>query len=413
MNAAEPRTVLSRFTVLAVADLASKGVGFAWTLAIIHYYGSSGLGATMFAASVVAYALFLGSWGTDIYAVREVASGRIALGSMIRTLLWLRLLLGGAVYALLLIVALAVPPLRAHFGLIALFGLSLFTGAVATNWVPQAIQKTRVLAAANFVIQAAIWAFIVIMSRRGCGLWNVPVAQVAAEGLVGVALLGWSLRQAGGDRQRLPYREWAGILRQSSPIGLGQVLRTLALGSDILILAFFMPMAQVGWYGGANKLFLVGTALIGMYNIILFPRMAKTAIEGPTALRHMTVASIRYIVPLATAAVLVTMLAAKPLLRILFSDPTFTAAAPALRLLLATLVVNLLSLHMKSILLVRGRQRTDLHLTALASAGHVVFKLTLIPLLGMTGAALGTLLGEALYLVAGFRATQAAVRGDP
>lgn len=392
---------LGRYAVLALADLAAKAVGFGWTLAIIHYYGSAGLGVVTFAAAFVAYALLLGSCGTDMYAVREVASGRASLGAMISTLLQLRFLLGLGAYVLLLAVAFVVPPLRVNLGLIALFGLSLFTGAISAIWVPQAVERTNVLAAANFTIQAAIWGFIVIMARQGCGLWSIAVAQVAAEGLVGLVLLGWSLKLIGRFQRPLPRIEWAGIVRHAAPIGMGRVLRTIALGSDLLVLAFFVSMDQVGWYAGANKLFLVGTASIGLYAVNLFPRLAKSAVEARPALRQSVMESIKLIVPLAAVTAVVLIACARPLLRMLFSDPTFEAAAPALRLLLAALVVSLLNTHLKSMLVAQRRQRTDLHLTAMSAGGHVAFKLALVPVMGMAGAALGTLLGEALYLVAG------------
>ena len=63
--------------------------------------------------------------------------------------------------------------------------------------------------------------------------------------------------------------------------------------------------------------------------------------------------------------------------------------------LLLAVIVSLLNGHLRQALIALGYQRLDLRNTALSSGVHVLTKVALIPVLGIAGAALGTLIGEA------------------
>lgn len=80
----------------------------------------------------------------------------------------------------------------------------------------------------------------------------------------------------------------------------------------------------------------------------------------------------------------------------------------ALRILGVAALVNVVNNHFRYMLLATNRQQLDLRNTAVATAAHVAFKLVLIPMAGIEGAALGTLGGEMTVLALGLWAT----RGD-
>src|SRR2546425_794458 len=89
--------------------------------------------------------------------------------------------------------------------------------------------------------------------RRRLALWPAPAAQVFAEGAVAAGLFIWVLGNAGRPTVSLPWRYWASILSQAAPIGGAKVMRTVALGSDLVLLGFLVSREELGWYAAAYK----------------------------------------------------------------------------------------------------------------------------------------------------------------
>lgn len=397
--------LLFRYVLLAGADICAKALGFSVSVVVIRFFGPSGFGEVNFATTIVTYALMFGTLGLDVYSVRRLARSPQSLGSLLGTTVVLRLLLGATAYLALLALAALMPALRDVFGTVCLFGLTLFTTALSLTWVAEGLQKTHVLALANLGIQLLWLVFVAAALAWGAGLWAVPLAQVLGEGVVAVGLYAWVTKRFGRPRFLLPGQRWTDILRQSAPIGGGRVMRAIALGSDLLLLGFLVSRTELGWYAGAFKLFLVSTSLGALYFVVLFPRMARAAAEPVSTLAQELHASIGRVLLAAAPFAAVLALFAAPLLQTLFG-PSFTAAAPSFQVLLVALLVNLTGNHFRNALVAQGRQRLDFGVTAAASAVHVVSKALLIPVLGILGSALGTLVGEITLMVLGWRATR-------
>jgi O-antigen/teichoic acid export membrane protein len=103
---------------------------------------------------------------------------------------------------------------------------------------------------------------------------------------------------------------------------------------------------------------------------------------------------------------------ARAVLHLLFGG-NFEEATTALQILILALPLHLAAGHFRTAFVALGRQRLDLRLVAIAAVVHVAAKLLLIPRLGITGAAWGTLVGEAALLVLAWNAGRAGVLSAP
>jgi O-antigen/teichoic acid export membrane protein len=83
--------------------------------------------------------------------------------------------------------------------------------------------------------------------------------------------------------------------------------------------------------------------------------------------------------------------------------PDFEAATRPLRVLLLALPANLAAGHYRAALIALGRQQLDLRLVAACALVHIGAKLCLIPAFGMSGAACGTVAGEAALMLLSWR----------
>jgi O-antigen/teichoic acid export membrane protein len=103
---------------------------------------------------------------------------------------------------------------------------------------------------------------------------------------------------------------------------------------------------------------------------------------------------------------------AAPIVHALFG-PVFAGAAPVLRILAWSAVLVILRGTYRHGLNAAGRADLDLVCAGLAAAANVGANLVLIPRLGLTGAALATVLGEAVWLAGAWACFRRVVGGLP
>jgi len=389
----EPKPILRRYLVLSGANLAAAGLGFAGVLVVARWFGAAGLGDVSLALSISTYALLVAACGTDVYAVKELAARRGPVGSLAASVVAIRTVSGLLTYGAILALVLTVPRLQQIGPLLALFGLSVFATALNMVWVAQARHETDLVAVAGLAGQALSLVLMVGLLLAGSGLWGVAVAKVLADFLVALLSVGWVRKHHGPLQPPTARAPVLDLARAGAPIAGTQLLRGLTRTSDIVILGFMVSRVQLGYYSAAARIFLLMLSLAGSYFVILLPRIAERAAGPAGSMRRELRASLRRTLPIALPGCALVALFARPLLAAAFGSE-FAAAAPALQLLTLALVANFVGRHYRQVLIARGRQGLDLRLTGIGAATHVAAKLALIPLFGITGAALGTLAGE-------------------
>ena len=383
-------------------DGLAKVCGFAAMLLVAHHYGDRGFGALVFAQHVTAYGLIAARCGLDLYAVKKAAREPEWIPSATTSVVVLRLVLGLLAYGLLLAATVVVPSLAEVRGLVAVFGLTFFSGALTLHWVAQAVQRTHVYGLSLFGIQALFLGLLALAVTRGMELVWVPLLLVAAEAAVALALWVWLVRSLRPPRRPAGVRSLLRLLARAFPIGGAQLLRAVAIGSDVVLVGLLLPWNEVGWYGGAYKLFTLWPSLVWGYVVVLYPHLSREAGKGGAALRREVRASLARVLVVSLPVLGLAAVWADDLLALVYGSP-FAAASSALRVLLLTMAIYLVHGHFRYALIAAGEQGRDLVNVGASSAAHVVAKLALIPLLGMVGVALGTFVGESLLLVLSWR----------
>lgn len=389
--------------MLSLGTVLGMGFGFLVNVVIVRGFGAEGLAHVGLAQSLLTSAATVGLWGSNLYAVQQVASAPETLWRTVRTVRQVRLMASALAYLGIVAVTSLVPAFVPVRPMAMIFGLTVFLTGISPEWVPQAKHRADVTALAGFSAQLGFFGLAALALASGAGLWAIASAKVAADLLVAGGLIRWLHRNHPPTEDHPEPGDVAALGRESAPICGTQLLRNISLTSDVLILGVMTTTAAVGHYVGAARLFTLLLALATSYFVILLPRLAERGRESGVALANELAAGLRRAVPMGLLVAGGIALLAVPLLTFLFGAE-FAAAGNALRLLAAAAMLNLISRHYRQVLLVRGGQRTDLRLTGVCVAVHVGAKVLLIPVLGLTGAALGTVLGEGYLLLAQRRA---------
>jgi O-antigen/teichoic acid export membrane protein len=387
-----------RAALLVIADAAAKGCAFVAAAVTARVFGEVDFGALNLAQAVAAYALVVGGPWLEIYAVKTTAQAPERLGSIANTVIRLRLALGAGAFVAVGFIAYLAPSFHAVLPLVLLYGLSIFTGALSLQWITQAMQKTHLMGLAVFAAQATYLLLVSIFVQLTDGTWTVPLALVIGELIAVIGLWRWSRRSVGRLAEPLSYRDSIAFLRRAAPIGVAQLLRAVALGSDLVVVGMLLTLADAGAYGAAYKFYLLGISGIGLYMIVWLPKIVRTAgAQSSHLMRHLIVSAI-VVLTLGSPALIVGMLFAEDVLVWVFGSG-FAAGSTSMRILLATLILYALTTHIRGALLAFEKQHIDAFLVGVSAAVHVLAKIALAGPLGIEGVALGAVAGEAMLLI--------------
>src|SRR5262249_33484127 len=154
-----------------------------------------------------------------------------------------------------------VPQYRTCFELTALYGVSMFTGALTLGWVAQAHGRMLLVGLALLTTHLLYFAGVQSAVRSEWPAASVPLAMVVAEVLSAGGLWIWHGRRFRRVILPLAPRAALSYLRESVPIGSANILRGLTIGSDIVLLGLFATQSDMGLYSAAFKLYSLGLSL--------------------------------------------------------------------------------------------------------------------------------------------------------
>lgn len=387
--------IVQRLLVLGSANIFASAIGFLAMIAIARSFGPEGLGLTNFATVIVAFALTSTTFGTDLLAFRKASLSPDTIGHQFVVIGRLRTIMMAVSYSVMMASAALIPQLQDAAPLVAVLGLSIVASPIAQEWLPQFLRRTDITALAKAAGQSIFIGLLSLAILAGGSLWTAILAKTVADTVAAIGVRVWTKRALEQTDYDINLRQVLQLSRESLPIYGTQLLRTFALTSDVILLGLLVSRQDLGHYSAASRIFYLLMTFITAYFIVILPRFSEAAVRSKLELRQTLNQSFRLAVPVALLAVLVIALIGRWALVFGFGA-SFSIAASSLTLLAFATLISLIGRHYRQILLSRGLQQADLRVNVAGVVTHILSKLILIPMLGITGAALGTLLGETI-----------------
>ena len=400
------KTLLARPAVRAAADnfgwmLAERiarlvfnvGVGF-W---VARYLGPDRFGELNYALALVGVAALVAELGLEGLVRRELIRVPARATEILVTTAGLRLAGGALAWALVI--------LMACFGwggvegrtLLPVLGLTLFQPALfVSDLYFQAHLKAKISVGAQMIALIAGAAgriALIMLAAPLVGFAWAAVAEMLVAGLV-LALLarrqGLALRPALFDAGRA-----VGLLREAWPLLMSGFAVTLYLRLDAIMLRSMVGVQEVGIYAAAVRFteiwYFVPVALAAS----LLPALMRARERGPSAYARRLQAGYDLNAGLAyILAVPLTLLA--PWVIQTAYGPAYAPAARVLSLHIWSSVFVFLGVARGQFLLNEGRTGFYLWATVAGLFVNATLNLALIPHHGAWGAALATLVGQAV-----------------
>ncbi|HKV64642.1 MAG TPA: flippase [Candidatus Acidoferrum sp.] len=284
------------------------------------------------------------------------------------------------------------PPTTTRVILLLSFGLLPYTITAVCEGLFQAWERMPYIAWVNVPVNVAkvVCAFVLLAINRG--LYPVIlillfsfVAIAAAE--VWIVLRKFSLQPASID-----FRFCLGSMRTAATF-LG-IDGTLAIMSslNIVLLSKLATEAQVGLYSAATQLLVPLLLVYQSMAQSIFPVMCRKVEPGFQSLKRIAEQAIELLFILALPAAAGLYFIGDRLISLLYKNPTFSQAFPALRIVAWVLVLQVFTSVLGQVLLASHHEKITLRIVVVDASFNLLVGWPLISLFGLRGAAMALVL---------------------
>jgi len=339
------------------------------------------------------YLSYFAEGGMEMLGVRDVAEDRTRLARLVPAVLTTRLMVVPVLLVLIWGLGHLILP-QPDATILGLYGFTLIWYAANVRWVLLGLEQAAPVAIVRVLGEGLVLTLVVLLVQQPADLARVPLAQFAGDGLAGLALLWWLGRSGVALPIRLDRPIVEPLFRRSSQLMWNAVLGLMIFNADLLLLRVFRDSETVGYYAVAYTLVSFILNLGIAYSLSLLPALTR-AFPDPTERQSLYDASSAHVMtvafPIAAGGALLA-----PAIIALFFGPRYAPSAWALTLLLGSIPVAAMRNVPQAALISAGRQELVLRTTALCAVVNLGLNLGLIPHWGMTGAAMATILTEAV-----------------
>jgi O-antigen/teichoic acid export membrane protein len=398
------RRLTADIAVQIVGRILNLALGVVVTVVVVRTLGQHRFGqwSTLFAISDLLG--YLGEFGIDKVVVRQAASEREREPEYLGTLVWLRTLLAIPVTLAFLAITLVIAsdaPMRISAVVLAVL---LLLPPLSSLSVVFQLRVRNDLSMLFITVNSVLWTgSAVAVAVLSGGIVAMSVAFVGAMVLM-VAIQTLAVRRLATVRIRGSRPLWGQVAKFALPVGVALSL-TFAYGRIDQVLVFQLAGASAaGIYGAMYRILTTTTFVPTAVFTTLFPILSAS---DPARMRRLLQLAMEYLAMISLPILAFVLVAAEPVIRLLFGED-FVSGADALRVLMGAFVVICFGYVAGSMVIVLRLQRIFVRYALLALVFNVVLNLIFVPKYGYIAAAwitLGTeLLVETLALRAVFRA---------
>ncbi len=396
-------TVLRNSAVGVAAQFAIKALSFLFTVMVVRNLGPGVYGQyTGVLAFGAVFAIF-SDLGLSIYTVREVArwrdaaDGRQRVERLYGNVLTLRLTLSVVTAGLLVVMAWLTGQPLDMVGAIALSSLGLVLYAVqgTSEAVLSGFERVDLSSGSRVLNQLVFVALGAVVLWRGIGYYGLIVA-----GHIGVSLMTWTcwrgVRKLGLRPARPDPRQWWPLVRASLPFGLIGFALGLSYKFDSVLLTY-RSQAETGLYNAVYNLVFSAAILSNAFNTALYPSLTRQAATHPESLPRIYARALRYLMVMALPIAAGIWALSDQLVPFLFGDK-YAGAAPALAIIIWVVPLMYASEFLGYVVLIAGKERYVARSVLISTACNVAANLVLVPIYGYMGAAVMTVVTEAILV---------------
>ena len=361
---------------------------------------SAGTGKVSFANSVIEYFLLFSSLGIPTYGIRACARVRDDKEKLSRTaqeLLIINIIMCVISYALLAIAILAIPRLREEKTLLIIISSTILFSAIGMEWLFKALEQYSYITIRSIIFNALaiICMFLLVHEQSDYIIYGAIGVGASSLGYILNVIHARKyiiLKPLGSYNLKQHFRPVLVFFAMASAV-------TIYTNLDKVMLGFMKTDTDVGYYHAAVKIKTILVAIVTSLGTVLLPRVSYYVQQGKLdEFKRVTKKAINFVFVFAVPVMIYFIIFAKNGV-LLLSGPDFMGAVLPMQILMPTLLfIGLTGLLGIQILVPLGREKYVLYSEIAGAVVDLILNAVLIPKLGATGAAIGTLVAECVVL---------------
>ena len=368
-------------------------ITFPYISRILH---PEGLGRVSFAESFVSYLTMIAQFGVPMYGIRacaRVRDNRTKLSRTVHELVAINIAMSILSYAVLLVCVLIVPRVRSDWQLFAVFSINIIMRSIGMDWLYEGLEQYSYITIRTLILRLISVALVFILVRR-------PEHVLLYATTIVVSTAGPEIINIVHSRKYISYSPMGGYnirkhIRAVFSFFLMAGVTAIYTSLDKVMLGFLAGDAAVGFYSVAikikNVLYMCITALVA----VLLPRSSyyveKKMLEVHRKLSNI---ALNYVFIVSFSLALFFFLYAKETVLFLSGRDYLPAVVPMRFVMAGVAIIGVTNVFTMQILIPLGREKHVLIANAIGAIIDVIVTALMIPLFGVTGAAVGTFVAE-------------------
>jgi O-antigen/teichoic acid export membrane protein len=388
------RRAAADIAVQIVGRLANLIPGVAVTVMMTRALGAQAFGQWSTALALSGLAGYFGAFGLEVAAVRKASEPGATPGEWTSALLTLRLALAVPTTVACLIAELLAANNAEMRVAGALISATIPISAVTSSRVALQLAMRNDVNVLALTLNTVIWtaAVVAIVASDGA-LSAYALALVVAAGATAL-FQAMAANRIVGLRLRTSPRRWRVLLKIGVPLGVTALVLALTEWVDQVLVFALAGARDAGLYGAVYRVLDQAQLIPSAMMTTLLPVMAAAGVPS-RRVESLSQSVIEWLLIFSLPALAFSIVAARPTVRVLFGVE-YTAAAPALPVLISAFVVGSLGYLTGNLLTLMDRQGKMIKYAVAGLVVNVCLNVFLIPRYGFVAAAAVTVATEAL-----------------
>lgn len=360
------------------------------------------LGKVNYTNSIVAYFALFAALGFNTYAIREGSKYRYdkeKLNTFASQIFSFNLVTAIISYCLLCFVVSNNLSLHMYWKLITIQSLVIFTNLIGVNWINVVFEDYLFITIRSILVQIISIILLFIFVKQSQDYYIFAFIIVASNCIVSLLNFIYIRRYC-----KIKIVVNINIRKYIKPV-LVFFSNTLAVSiyvnSDTTMLGWYLGNYSVGLYSVAVKIYTAIRSMLAAVYSVAIPRMSRYVAENNLQLfKDLMNKIINTIIFIAIPITIGVSTASKEMI-LLLSGPSYTSAQGALVLLAFALLFAILGGTLAYCVdIPLGYEKKVMFATVLSAIENVVLNFFFIPILGIIGTSLTTLLSEVTVFLA-------------
>lgn len=360
--------------------------------------GEEGFGRYSFSWSVVSYFVLLAGFGISTYAIREgarIRDDKQKLSGFCSEVFTINIITTVLSFLLLMIISVASKKLYSYLPLIIVQSAALFLNLVGRDWMNSIYEDYFYITIRYLIIQIISLVLMFALIKSSADVWKYCAISIFAS-FGGNIFNIFYLRKYPKTRVVTPHIK--NHISALLVLFATQIAITVYVNADITMLGLFTDDSTVGIYSLSSKIYSMIKTVVNAMVLATLPRMTYIIGNSPEkydkTLRKISSYLIVILIPIAIG---VFMLSDEIIM--IVGGVNYKAGGSTLKILSGAIIIAVLcSFCMNSILIAHRQEKACLKATMISAIINVLLNFVALPLWGMTGAAITTIIAEAVNL---------------